>query len=162
MCERQLGECGDSHGETLERLDPTGEQQHWMIAEAEGQAGAGPIPGREERVVDTRRDDLDTRRISAIELHELGDLIGAVGEDGIGASDDRCLGRDASVGFVVAGLSLHSGQRVKRGDEREREFMLEAMAGHTREPIIRMDGVGVVVTPEMFRYAIGELVNDRG
>jgi hypothetical protein len=48
----ELGERPHRDVEALERLDAADEQQHRVVAEAEGRAGAGAVAGREEGVVD--------------------------------------------------------------------------------------------------------------
>ncbi len=133
-----------------------------MVAEAEGGAGATAVAGREEGVVDAGRHDLDAGRIGAVELDELGDLVGAVGEDGVGAGDDLGLGVDAAVGLGVAGLGLHPGEGVEGRHQRERELVLEPMAGQARQPVVGVDGVGAALAAQVAGHAVGELVDDLG
>ena len=135
------------------------------VAEVEvPQRGAGPgaVAGREEGVVDAGRHELDARRVGAVEAHELVGLGPARGEDGVGAADHLGLGPHPALGLGVAGLGLHPGQGVEGRHERQVELVLEAVAGHARQPVVGVEGVDVAERPQVVAHAVGELVDDVG
>ena len=85
----------DRHIDSLERLDSADEQQHRLVTEPEGSTSAGSATGREESVIDSRRDDLDATGIGTVELDELTRLGLGVGRDHVGAPHHLGLGIDA-------------------------------------------------------------------
>ena len=156
-----------AHGdvEALQRLDAPDEQEHGAVAEVEVvQRGAGAVAGagREEGVVDAGRDELDAAAVGAVEALELVGLGLAGGEDGVGAADHVGLGAHPALGLGIAGLGLHPGERVERRHERQVELVLEAVAGHAREPVVGVEGVDVAEVLEVGGDAVGELVDDVG
>ena len=118
MGRTELGQRLDGDGQPLQRLDATDEQQHRVVAQTQRGASPAPVARREEGVVDAGWDDLDAARIGAAQLHQLGGLGRAVGEDGIGAGDDLGLGLHPPVRFGIAGVGLDPSEGVERRDER--------------------------------------------
>ena len=55
---------------------------------------------------------------------------------------------------------LHSCQRVKRGHERQIQFVLELMPRQPRKPIVGVNHLGTGVRANMVAHRIGELGND--
>ena len=89
----QLGERPHGDIGALQRLDATDEQQHRRHRWA-GRARCVPrrVAGREEGVLDARRDDLDLAGRLAVQPAELALLLGAADADRVGAADDLGLG----------------------------------------------------------------------
>src|SRR5271166_5666406 len=97
-------------------------------------------------MVDTEWHDLYPVPVRPVELHELVDLHGAGGEEGIRAADDLRLGPRPTTGLCAldllgARLGLHAVEGVERRDQRQREAVLDRMAREARQPVIRMNGV---------------------
>jgi hypothetical protein len=113
-------------------------------------------------MVDARRHDLDPRRICAVELGELGDLRRAIGEDRVGTGNDLGLGPHSQIGLGVAGLGLDASEGVEGRDERQRQFMLQSVTDHPREPVVGMERLRSAVATQMPRHSVAELVEDRG
>ena len=110
-------------------------------------------------MVDAGRDHFDAGRIGVVQLDQLVHLGDRVGEDGVRAGDDLGLGVDPTIGLVVTGLGLDPGQRVEGGHQREGQFVLEAVTGHSRQPVVGVDGVGPAVAHQMTGHAVGVLVD---
>ena len=139
----------------LQRLDAADEQQHRRVdGQVERTAGATAFAGREERVLDAGRDDLDATLRVAVQAAELALLLGAADADGVGAGDDLVLGAVAPLGLVVAALGLHLGQRVERADERDVELVLDAVRDQAAEEVVGVHDVG--------RAIVLQVVDDRG
>ena len=104
--------------------------------------------GREERVVDARRHDLDAARASrrrggrAARPPRCSDARIASEQPMTSASASH-----AALRLRVAGLGLHPGQRVERGDERQPELVLEPVPGQARQPVVGVDDVGAAWSP---------------
>jgi hypothetical protein len=81
-------------------------------------------------VLYARRNDLDLLGIGAVETPQLERLRRRAGEDGVGAADHVALGPDSPLRLRIAGLGLHPGERVERGDQRQAEPVLQVVAGH--------------------------------
>ena len=158
----ELGEGGHRHVEALQRLDPADEEQHRVVAEAERTAGTGAVAGREERVVDTGWHDLDAGGIGAVEVAELFGLGGAVREDRVATADHRRLRLDTPLGFGVAGDRLHPSEGVEGRHEGDLETVLDVVARHPGEPVVRVDGVDRPGGAQVLHDAPGELVDDLG
>ena len=157
------GKRPDRHVGTLERLDPSDEQQHRSVGrQLERGACAGLVAGREERVLDTRRDDLDAALRIAVEAPELALLLGAADADRVGARDDLGLGPVAPDRLRVAALGLDASERVERRDERDVEDVLEAVGDDAAEPVVGMNDVGAAVGLQVLEHPVGELVEDVG
>ena len=118
--------------------------------------------GREERVVDTRRHDLDPTRRRAVEALELRSFLGAAREDRVGATDDLDLRAHAALRLLVARLGLHPRQRVERRDERQVELVLQPVPSQPRQPVVRVDDVGAHAGLEVVAHLVGELVDGLG
>ena len=58
------------------------------------------------------------------------------------ASTRRC-------GLGVAGLGLDPGERVEGRHQRQVELVLEAVAGHARQPVVGVEGVDVAAAREV-------------
>ena len=99
------------------------------------------VAGREEGVLDGRRDDLDAPGRVAVEATELALLLGAADADRVAAADDVGLGPVAPLRLEVAALGLDPGQRVERRHERDVEGVLEAVADHAAQPVVAVDDV---------------------
>ena len=67
----ERGEAADREADALERLDATDEQDHAPTVEPEAVPRRGAIAGREHRVVDAGRDDLDAIGVGVVERREL-------------------------------------------------------------------------------------------
>ena len=141
----ELGQRLDGDVEALERLDPADEQQHRPVERAqvgERGAGPGPVAGREERVDDARRHDLDPGRVGAVEPLELGGLGRAVGEDGVRAADRpraSASTRRCGSGSPVSALTR---ARVWNVDTSGRSSScLSRWPGDARQPVVGVQGV---------------------
>jgi hypothetical protein len=66
----ERGQGVDRHLQTLERLDAAHEQQDGMVTQPEGEAGATAVSGREEGVIDARRDHLHPGRVGTVEIDQ--------------------------------------------------------------------------------------------
>ncbi len=113
-------------------------------------------------MLDPRRHDLDAIGGCAVEVDELRSLGFAVCEDGIAACDDLGLSVGPALGLRVARLCLHAGERVEGADEREIEPVLELVAGHARQPVVRVDRVDVAVVEQPELDSLGEVIDDLG
>jgi len=69
-------------------------------------------------------------------VDQLTRLLGAAGQDHVGAPDDLGLGLDSALGFQVTGLRLDPGQGVEGGGQREVELVLEAVPSHAAQPVV--------------------------
>ena len=130
--------------------------------EAEGAAGTGLIAGSEERVLDAGGDDLEPTSRIAVVAAELVGLLVAAHADRVGAVDDLGLGTITPVGFEVAAVGLHPGERVERRDERQVELVLESVADEAAEPVVGVDHIGSVVAGEPVEHPSTELVDHLG
>ena len=113
-------------------MRPTNSSTGDVARQAERVAGAAPVAGGEEGVLDAGGDDLDAPGRVAVQPAELALLLGAADADRVGAADDLGLGALAPQRLEVAALGLDPGQRVERGDERQVELVLEAVADDAR------------------------------
>jgi hypothetical protein len=111
-------------------------------------------------VLDARRDDLDAARRVAVVPPELPLLLRAADADGVRAADDLHLGQLAPRRLRVATLGLDPSQGVEGADERQVHLVLDAVAGHAREPVVGVDEVGAVVTAQVVDDAGRELPDD--
>ena len=132
----QSGQACHSDVEAFERLDPAHKRQYRSVVETGDSAGHGAGARREVGVVDARGDDLDPRRLGAVVVDQLTRLLGAAGQDHVGAPDDLGLGLDSALGFQVTGLGLDPGQGVEGGGQREVELVLEAVPSHAAQPVV--------------------------
>ena len=157
----QLGERTHRDIGALQRLDAPDEQQHRTIEWA-GRArlrAPAAIARREERVLDSGRDDLDPARGLAVEAEELALLLGAADADRVGAADDLGLGALAPLGLEIAALGLHLGERVERADERQVELVLDAVADEAAEPVVGVQHIGGRVVLDVVDHGVAELVD---
>ncbi len=147
--------------DTLQRLDAADEEQHGLIAEAEGLTSTAAGTRREEGVVDARRHDLDAARISAVMTHEFVQLDHGVRRDDVAARNDVGLGIDAVLRLDVTRLGLHAGEGVERRHHRQIELVLEPMTSHPAQPVVGVQHVGRI-DREMGAHPVSELVDDAG
>jgi hypothetical protein len=161
----ERGQRADGDVEALQRLDAADEEEHRSVTEVEvleRGARALPVPGGEERVVHTGRDQLDARRIGAVEPDELIGLGDAGREDGVRAPDHLGLGPDAALGHPVARLRLHPGEGVERRHQGQIELVLQPVPGDAGQPVVGVERVDVPERPEMTAYTVREGVDDVG
>ena len=145
--------------DTLQRLDATNEEQHGLITEAEGLTSTAAGTRREEGVVDARRNDLDTARISAVMTHEFVQLDHGVRRDDVAARNDVGLGIDAILRLRVTRLGLHAGEGVERRHHRQVELVLEPMTSHPAQPVVGVQHISRI-DREMGAHTVSELVDD--
>ena len=81
--------------EPLQRLHPPDEQQDRFTAETQGHPGALGIAGREQGVLDARRDDLDPVGRCFVQADELLGLRRSRGADHVRARHHLLLGTGA-------------------------------------------------------------------
>ena len=75
-------------------------------------------------MIDPRRDDLDTRGLRAVQLAQLVRFCYRVRENRIAAADDVRFGINPTLRFFIPGVGFHTGERMKRADERHVERVL--------------------------------------
>ena len=73
-------------------IRPTNSSDRAVDRQPDGAAGAAAVAGREEGVLDGRRDDLDAPGRVAVEAAELALLLRAADADRVAAADDLGLG----------------------------------------------------------------------
>ena len=105
--------CGNRDGKSLERLNASSEKQHRVIAQTERVTSTPTIAGREERVINTRGNNFDSRGVGAVEINQLRNFCSAIGQDCVGARDDFGFGLHANLGLFVARFRFHARKRVE-------------------------------------------------
>ena len=151
----------DRHVETFQRLDAPDEEHHrHVVRQTQRVACAALLTRSEERVLDTRGDDLDRARWRSVQGTELALFFGARNADRIGTTDDRRLGLFARDGFGVTALCLHAGEGVEGHHERQVEFVLQAVPRDARQPVVRVQDVGATRRRHVVAHAVGENVDD--
>ncbi len=147
----------------LERLDAPDEQDDRRVGrQVECNSRSALITRREERVLDTRRDDLDLALGIAVEAPELLLFLDAAHADRVGAVDQLGLGPIAPTWLGIAALGLHPRERVERRHERDVELVLDAVGDEPAQPVVGVHDVGATVLGEILEHTIGELVDDLG
>jgi hypothetical protein len=158
----QLRQGADRHVGPLERLDPPDEQDDRAVdRQADRPTGAGAVARGEEGVLDGRRHDLDAARGVAVEPAELALLFRAADADGVAAFDDLGFGLIPPRRLEVAALGLDPRQRVERGDERDVELVLEAVADDAAQPVVAVHGVDPRPVPDVLGDTGSECVELR-
>ena len=157
----ERGEATQCQVDTLERLDPADEEHERRLGQAQALSRFVRVAGREDRVIDAGRDDLDTIGIGAVFGDQLGALVRRRRHDPIGARDDLALDNDA-FGRIVFEARGPFGvrERVKGRDERQIELMLELMADVTREPVVRVERVERPCGREMATRGFDEVADE--
>ena len=96
-------------------MDATDEEDHAATSETEVRARFGAVAGREHRVVDTGRDDLDAIGLGIVERRELRALVVGRREHQVGARDDFVLDARAQLRIVLEpGVRFDARERVER------------------------------------------------
>ncbi len=166
------------HIGAFQRLDPTHEQQQWIVrGQTQCATRLGPVTRPEEGVIDTGCHHPNAVRVTVIELGELRRLHRARSQHDLGAAHHGGFGLGAPMGLVArhllgARLGLHSGQGVEGRHQREVELVLDAVAGDARQPVVGVHGIeaGLVVQRRVHartrghegQDVVGELVDDGG
>ena len=141
-------------------MNATDEKQHRLIAQTKRVARSTSIAGREKRVIDTRRDNLDSRGIGAVKINQLRHFCSTIRQDRIGARNDFGFGLHANLWLFVTGFCLHPCKRVECRNERQREFMLQAVTNDSGQPVVGMDRVGTAIASKVSRDAITKFIED--
>jgi hypothetical protein len=152
------GERLDRDIGALEGLDTADEQQHWFLAQAERLAGTVPRACGEERMIDAWGNDLDAKGLGSVMRDEFVHLGHRVGRDQVAARNHAGFGIDPILRLAAAGLGLDAGERVERRHEREVEFVLESVTGHSRQPVVGVKNVGRS-NLELIAHPVGEGVD---
>jgi hypothetical protein len=111
-------------------------------------------------VINTRRNNFDSRGVGAVEINQLRNFCSAIGQDRIGARDDFGFGLHANLWLFVARFRLHARKRVECRNERQRKFMLEAVTNDARQPVVGVDRVGPAVASKVPSDTIAKFIKD--
>ena len=145
-------------------MDPSDEQENRAVVEAEAfaQPCALAPAGAEHGVIDAGGDDLDPRRLRAVERGELQPLFGRGREHQVGALDGLVLETRALLGLVVeTGFGLHARERVERRDERTVDRVLEPVTDRAGDPVVGVQDVVVVAgAAHPVEHGVGERVDE--
>ena len=148
------------HVRPFQRLEPADEQDDRSVCrQADGTAGAAPIAGGEEGVLDGRRHRLDHAVRVAVQTAELAFLLRTADANRIATTDHLGLGAVTPIRFEVAALGLDPGQGVERRHQRHVEAVLEAMAGDPTQPVVAVDQVDAPARLDVVPDPVGEHVD---
>jgi hypothetical protein len=160
MCVGKFCECGNRDSQSLEWLNASSEKQHWLIAQTERVASTTAIAGREECVINPRRNDFDSRGVRAVEINQLRNFCSAIGQDRIGACDDFGFSLHANLWLFVARFRLHARKRVECRNKRQRKFMLQAVTNNSGQPVVGVNRVGAAVASEVPRDTFAKFIEN--
>jgi hypothetical protein len=153
-------ECGNRDSESFERLNPSSEKHYGLIAQTERVTSTAAIAGGEERVINARRNNFDSRGVGTVEINQLRNFCSAIRQDRIGARNDFGFGLHANLGLCVTRFRLHARKRVECRNERQRKFMLEAVTNDARQPVVGVDRVGPAVASKVPSDTIAKFIKD--
>jgi hypothetical protein len=108
-----LGQGFDGHVDPFEGLDTAHEQKYRVGAEADGVSGAALVPGGEKGVVYAGGHYFYPGWVGAVKRNQLVYFFFAVGQDDVGALNDRGFGFHAAGGLTVTGFGFYSSQGVE-------------------------------------------------
>src|SRR5947199_7956020 len=132
-------EAADQVVETLPGREPSYIEQHRLIRRQAQRPPRKRLSDRPElATIEAARDDRDARIIRPVERREVGPVLRALGDDAVGALDQRLLDRQALERKLVC-LALvqtaHAAERVEGDDERRAQPLLQLErreAGHEK------------------------------
>ena len=106
------------------------------------------------------RDHLDTGPIGVVQVDELSNLLGAVGQQDVGAPHHLALGPDPGGRLCITALGLYPGEGVEGRDEREAQLMLQSVPRDRAQPVVGEDPVVARVGGQPGGHAVGKIVHD--